>query len=381
MSVFKKATKKAAKLRLAIAGPAGAGKTYSALAIACAMGKRVAVIDTEHGSASLYANLFGFDVLQLESFAPQRYIDALKSAEAEGYDVVVIDSLTHAWTGKDGALEQVDNASKRSGQGSKGNSFTAWRDVTPQHNALVEAIIRCGAHVIATMRSKMAYEVEKDDRGKVSPRKIGMEPIQREGLSYEFGVFAEMDLDHNLSVSKTRCPALAGKVIHLPGAPLAKTLMDWLDDGEAVTEAPAPPPRQDPTTRTAPAADTTGVRDIIRGHVRRAKTMEELESHLEAIKKLTEIDREAIRPEYSKRKGELQRATAQAAEPPTAPAPFAAPAEATTEQKLLARITAATHLDALEVMASEISALPELTREVVKKQWMARIGELEPKDA
>ena len=123
---FQKAQRSARKARIALLGPSGAGKTYSALAIAVRLGVRVAVIDTERGSASKYADLFEFDVLELESFAPQEYIAAIKDAEANGYECIVIDSLSHAWTGKDGALEQVNNANKRA---QNPNSWAAWRDV------------------------------------------------------------------------------------------------------------------------------------------------------------------------------------------------------------------------------------------------------------
>ena len=138
---FAKATKKAAKLRMALIGPSGAGKTYTALAIGTSLGEKVAFIDTEHGSASKYAGRdgFNFDVLELDSFHPQTYIDAIKAAEQAGYDVLVIDSLSHAWMGKDGALELVDKAAKRS---QSTNTFAAWRDVTPLHNALVEVMIQ-----------------------------------------------------------------------------------------------------------------------------------------------------------------------------------------------------------------------------------------------
>ena len=136
MSLFKKAVKSRSKLRLALIGPSGSGKTYSALAIAAGLGSNIAVIDTEHGSASKYADLFNFDVLELGSYSPEKYVEALKAAAAAGYDVVVIDSLSHAWMGKDGALEMVDRAAARS---KSGNSFGAWREVTPQHNEIGRA--------------------------------------------------------------------------------------------------------------------------------------------------------------------------------------------------------------------------------------------------
>jgi len=236
---FKKATKTAARLRMALIGTAGSGKTYSALSIAThlAPGGRIAVIDTEHGSASKYADLFNFDALDLESFSPKVYIEAIQAAEREGYDVVIIDSLSHAWMGRDGALEQVDRIAKRQG----GNSFGAWRDVTPQHNALVEAMLACRAHLITTLRAKTEYSQERDERGKTVVRKVGVGAIQRDGIEFEFDVAAEMNVDNEAVITKTRCPALAGKVFPQPGRDLAHTLRAWLSDGApAARPAPAP---------------------------------------------------------------------------------------------------------------------------------------------
>jgi len=143
--------------------------------------------------------------------------------------VLIIDSLSHAWTGKDGALELVDKAAARE----RGNSFAAWRHVTPLHNAMVDAMIGARLHLIVTMRSKVEWVVEKDERGKSVPRKIGLQPVQRDGLEYEFDVVADMDLDNNFIVSKTRCPALRGKVINLPNEEPAKTLRAWLSERSA----------------------------------------------------------------------------------------------------------------------------------------------------
>lgn len=240
--VFKPATKTQAKLRLALIGLAGSGKTYSALAIGTALvpGGKVALIDTERGSASLYADKFTFDTLDLESHAPGEYVDAIEAAEAAGYDVIVIDSLSHAWAGKDGALEQVDKIAKREG---KTNNFTAWRDVTPQHNKLVDAIVSCRAHVVVTMRSKMEYALEKDEKtGKSSVRKIGLAPIQREGLDYEMTLVGDMDLTHTLIVSKSRCLGAVevGEVIPKPGAKLAEKLRAWLGSGAVPVAKPVP---------------------------------------------------------------------------------------------------------------------------------------------
>jgi KaiC/GvpD/RAD55 family RecA-like ATPase len=250
--VFKKATKTQSKLRMALYGVSGSGKTYSALAIAKGLGGKVALIDTERGSASKYADLYDFDVLDMQPpYSPARYAEAIKAAEKEGYDILIIDSLTHAWSGEGGALQMVDNAAKRS---SSGNSYTAWRDVTPEHNRLIDAILQSTCHIIATMRSKAEYVLEEDSRGKKVPRKKAMAPIQRDGMEYEFDVVAEMDTDNNMIVQKTRCPALSGQVFAKPNGAVSDALKAWLVSGAPPATATTEPPSATPATeRTATA--------------------------------------------------------------------------------------------------------------------------------
>ena len=225
---FTKATKEQAKLRLALYGPPGSGKTYTSLSLAQELGKKVAVIDTEHGRASKYADFFTFDVVELASFEPQLYVEAIHAAEAAGYDVLVIDSLSHAWSGKGGLLEQVDEFAKRS---ASQNTFVAWKQGTPIQNAMVEAINGCGMHIICTLRSKVHYTMETNDRGKTEPKRIGMEPIQREGMEYEFDITGQMNPAHEWVIEKTTCPALVDKIIPKPGAETAKIILDWLQSG------------------------------------------------------------------------------------------------------------------------------------------------------
>lgn len=235
MSLFHKATKTQKRLRLSLYGVSGSGKTYTALSLARGLGGKVAVIDTERGSASAYANLFSFDTLEMQPpYTPGAYVNAIKAAEAEGYDICIIDSLTHAWSGQGGALEMVDNAAKRS---SSGNSYAAWRDVTPEHNKLIDAIIGSKCHVIATMRSKAEYVLEAGANGKMAPKKKGMAPIQRDGMEYEFDVVAEMTSDNEMVIQKTRCPDLAGQVIAKPNGATSATLRAWLTDGAPVKPA------------------------------------------------------------------------------------------------------------------------------------------------
>lgn len=231
--MFQKATRKQAKARVAIDGPAGSGKTYTALIAAksLANGGKIAVIDTERGSASLYADDFNFDVLELTTFSPRNYIQAIHEAEQAGYSVVVIDSMSHAWEGEGGILDMHDAAVKRQ---KNENSFTAWKDVTPVHREFVDTMLQSPCHIIATMRAKMEYVQEG---GKV--RKVGLAPVQRAGTEYEFTVICDMDIEHTLTVSKSRCKPLADKVSRLPGDAFFNVLRDWLNSGDA----PAPLPQ------------------------------------------------------------------------------------------------------------------------------------------
>ena len=224
---FRKAERRQAKLRLGLIGPSGSGKTYGALLIAQGLGGKIALIDSENGSGELYANMCDYDVCQLTpEFTPQKYILAIHEAERMGYDVIIIDSLSHAWAGAGGVLEMVD---KRKG---RGNDFAAWRDVTPQHNALVDAMLQSPCHIIATMRSKTAYDMEKDERtGKVKPVKIGLAPVQREGMEYEFTVVLDIDQQRHLAeATKDRTSLFDGKIFQIT-PDVGAQLKAWLETG------------------------------------------------------------------------------------------------------------------------------------------------------
>ncbi len=166
--------------------------------------------------------------------------------EEEGYDVIVIDSLSHAWEGKGGALELVDNAAARS----KGNSYVAWRHVTPLHNKLVDTMLQSKCHIVATMRSKMDYVQEKDSRGNTQIKKVGMAPIQRAGMEYEFTMVIDMDVDHNAIVSKTRCDTMADMVVTKPDAKFFEIFTNWLNSGEAAPVIEPQPAK--PAVETVP---------------------------------------------------------------------------------------------------------------------------------
>ena len=235
-----RATKRRAKLRLGMSGPAGSGKTYSALLIASGLGGRIGMIDTEHGSGDLYADLLpeGYDVLSLTPpFTPARYIEAIRAFEQAGVDTIIVDSLSHAWAGEGGSLDRQGKIADKSG-----NSWQAWRQVTPEHNALVEALLQSPCHIIATMRAKTEYVQEKDERtGRQVVRKIGLAPVMRDGIEYEFTTFLELDVQHMAFVGKDRTRLFDGTIFK-PDADTGRQLLGWLDSG---AEPPAPPAMED----------------------------------------------------------------------------------------------------------------------------------------
>lgn len=236
MNLFVPATKAEAKARVAVTGPSGSGKTYTSLtwATVLADGGQIAVVDTERGSAKLYADRFKFDVLTMTPpFHPERLIEAFKAAEAAGYSVVVVDSLSHFWTGPGGVLEIVDEAKARF----KGNSHSAWQVGTPLQQRMVDAILGFDGHAIAAMRAKTEWAMEQDDRGRVSPKKIGLAPQQRDMIEYEFTLMLDIDTEHRASVSKTRCELLADRTFS-PGEAQESAAMfqAWLRSGDPLMD-------------------------------------------------------------------------------------------------------------------------------------------------
>lgn len=231
-SLFTKASKAEAKARIAVTGPSGSGKTYSSLlwARVLAEGGKIAVIDTERDSAKLYADRFDFDSLSMSApYHPDRLVEALKVAQDEGYACVVIDSLTHFWNGQGGILEIVDQA----GAANKGNAFSGWKVATPIQQRMVDAILAFDGHIITTMRSKTEYSLEKNEYGKISPKKVGLAPQQRDGIEYEYTLVLEMDTDHRTIIGKTRCEILADKAFPANAATDgANTFLNWLKSGD-----------------------------------------------------------------------------------------------------------------------------------------------------
>lgn len=233
--------------KLAFIGLEGTGKTYSSLAVAQGLvpeeGGRVVVIDTEHGKSRLYANKFDFDVLDLspetvpyKTYSPETYSAAIRQCADAGYSVIIVDSLSHAWMGKDGALESVEQI----GSQRKGGSFNAWSVVRPQCREMMETILAVPCAVIVTMRVKADWDTSEDDRGKMRVQKIGTRVVQSEDSGYEFDVVFNVEGDNRARVQKTRLDWLFGQIITKPDGKLGKDIRNDLNSG-AVPERKAPP--------------------------------------------------------------------------------------------------------------------------------------------
>jgi hypothetical protein len=236
---FKRAERKQRKFKGCIAGPSGSGKTWTALEIAKGLAGsagKVAFADTEESSAALYADNFAFDHVDLPNTSVKAYIEVIEAAAAAGYSVLVIDSLSHAW---EYLLEEVDNVQARQ----RGNSFTAWKSITPIYKQLVEAIVTAPLHIIATMRSKTDYVMEEvtgsDGKTRNVPKKVGLAPVFRQGGEYEFDWMGSMDLEHRLMVEKSRLPQFADRVIHKPDFKVGSEIGAWLAGGAVEEKKPS----------------------------------------------------------------------------------------------------------------------------------------------
>lgn len=210
-----------------------------------AIWEKICLVDTENQSGSLYAGtsvngtkILEFNTIDLEPpFSAQRYLEAISVAKEAGIEFLVIDSLSHAWAGEGGLLELQGNIAKRTG-----NSYTAWRDVTPQHNKLVEAILQSDMHIAITMRTKTEYLIEENERGKKAPKKVGTAPIFRDGIEYEVTTFFDLGIDHMASVTKDRTMLFDGRIFQI--TPETGTqIFGWLNSGGD----PLPPPSMNKT--------------------------------------------------------------------------------------------------------------------------------------
>jgi len=278
---LRKARRSATKLRILLTSPSGGGKTYGALLMADGLGGKTVVIDTEEGSSDLYDELHDFDVIDLKPpFTPERYIEAITAAEAAGYEVIVIDSVTHCWSGKGGCLELVDDIAKAQ---FKGNTWSAFSVITPRWRAFVDAILRSSAHVICTGRSK-TETAQVEDHGKRKVAKLGMKLEARDGLEYEFTTVLDLVHDgHYATVSKDRTGIFSGDPKPI-SVETGKRLAAWLAGAEA-----APQPEPAPAPAPAPAPGRADVEQI-RGYIRAATTVRTLGKITDRLDQLVSED-------------------------------------------------------------------------------------------
>lgn len=265
--MFKKASRKRIKLKTAITGPAGSGKTTSSIRLARGLAGpdgKIALIDTENGSASLYSDRYDFDVCEIAPpFDHQKFIEAIEAAASAGYDVVIIDSASHFW---EGILEYKDKLDRRGG-----NSFMNWNEAGRQFKGILNAVLQSPIHVICCLRSKIDYVIEQDGKGKALPKKVGLAPIMRDGVEYEFTTVFDIDLTHNAATSKDRTGLFTDRIFQITeetGGQLAK----WLDSAEPLETVPAQSQsKQAPLetevvyeTEHAPASELVELVEIIR---------------------------------------------------------------------------------------------------------------------
>jgi hypothetical protein len=229
---LKIATRKKVKLRLGLSAVSGGGKTYSALLLAKGLvgdWSKIAVIDTENESASLYSHLGAYNTITLSApFSPERYIEAIKACENAGMECIIIDSITHEWDGKGGILE-IHSAMT-------GNSFTNWSSITPRHNKFIESILQSKSHIITTVRRKTEYEMSKDSNGKTKVEKAGLKEVTREGFEYELTLNFNLDEKNNCTVSKDRTGLFMDKPFFTITEQTGELIKKWCDEG---VETPA----------------------------------------------------------------------------------------------------------------------------------------------
>jgi hypothetical protein len=254
----RKAEKKRVKLKMAVQGPSGSGKTWGALALARNLWPeaKICVVDTENESASLYADRFAFDTIPLSPpFGTDRYVHCIDAVVRAGYDVLIIDTITAQWDGSGGILQRKNEMDMRGG-----NSFTNWSSFTPEHEGFKQAMLQAPIHVIATMRSKQDYILQANDKGKQMPKKVGLSPIQRDQIDYEFTLVFDVQMDHKAVSSKDRTHLFLDSVVDLADPKTADAIRGWLESGveahQNSSAAPSAPPPVQPVTQP-PAAPQT----------------------------------------------------------------------------------------------------------------------------
>lgn len=279
MIQLQKAKRSQVKIKIALAGVSGSGKTMSSLLLAYGLLKaahpdwtdeqcwdKICVIDTENGSASLYANknvgawhIGEFYTLPMKApFEPSKYMDYIRAAEQAGIEVLIIDSLSHCWTGEGGSLDKQGKIAARTG-----NSYTAWRDVTPDHNRLIDTILQSSCHVICNFRAKQEYVQTKDGNGKTVVKNMGLGLQFRDSVEYELSTLLMIDSDHIANATKDRTGLFDGKYFTITPE-TGRDIYNWLASGAPQAVAPAPEPAPAPTKVTAPEVTVEMVDQVVK---------------------------------------------------------------------------------------------------------------------
>ena len=266
---LQKATRRRAKIKMALQGPSGSGKTFSSLQIAyglCGDWSKIAVVDTEQGSAHLYSHLGVFGIIELsDTFSPERYTEAIDTCVKAGMEVIILDSVTHEW---EYLLDYHASL--------PGNSFTNWSKVTPRHNAFVQKILSSPCHIICTVRTKTDY-VMTEKNGKQVPEKVGLKSVQRDGLDYEMTLVFDLDIKNNATASKDRTGLFHGKPEQKLSVETGKLIADWCNNGDPVSV------------------------DDMTERIQSCKSVQELLT----LYKMFPQYQESLKPEFEKRKREL----------------------------------------------------------------------------
>jgi len=241
---FTRAERQKVFLKVAITGPSGSGKTYGALMIAFGLGDKIAMLDTENGSGSLYAHLGEYDTDVIGApYTVQRYTACIEAAVKGGYDVLIIDSLTHLWAADGGLLAQKEAKDSRGG-----NSYTNWAEITKDYERFKSVLLQSPIHIIATMRSKQDYVIEQGQNGKSAPKKVGMAPVMRDGIEYEFTTVFDVAMTHAALTSKDRTGLFDGEDRPL-SAEHGLRLKQWRESASAPQGPPSNPTVADTNTR------------------------------------------------------------------------------------------------------------------------------------
>jgi hypothetical protein len=251
--------RKKARIKMALQGCSGSGKTYSSLLLAYGLTNdwnKIAVIDSENGSADLYAHLGSYNVLNLnQEFSPEKYIEAIEVCEKAGIEVIIIDSISHAW---DYLLDVHANM--------PGNSFTAWGKITPRQNAFIQKILQSSCHIIATMRTKQDY-VLSEKNGKMVPEKVGLKAVMRDGVDYEFTLVFDIDIKHFALASKDRTGLFISSPEFKISADTGKRILNWCNSGVSLPNI---------KEAIAKANDIEELRTILRNHPEHKDVLEPL---------------------------------------------------------------------------------------------------------